>query len=322
VTDARIGVLAGLATAGLWVVSSLSFTKSGQALGATRVNLLRTVAAAVVLCAIQWLALGRLLPGMSESALLWLAASGILGLTIGDQFLFTGYVMLGPRLVSVLMTLAPSMSAILAWSVFGETMNPVGVAGMLITTGGVAWAALARAGAESPHTPQERRMGLMFGVAAALCQAAGMVAAKRGLDQGVEAFDAQTIRMYAGAATVIPLALLARTAGLTVQAQPSRRAYAILTLGVISGPLLGVYFSMLSTAKVPVGVAATLIGLVPVLILPATRIIDGERITVRAWTGALIAVAGIAVLSMGASEPTKKVEAPAVATPPAVEVAR
>jgi drug/metabolite transporter (DMT)-like permease len=59
-----------------------------------------------------------------------------------------------------------------------------------------------------------------------------------------------------------------------------------------------------------------------VLILPATRIIDGERITVRAWTGALIAVAGIAVLSMGASEPTKKVEAPAVATPPAAEVAR
>jgi drug/metabolite transporter (DMT)-like permease len=79
---------------------------------------------------------------------------------------------------------------------------------------------------------------------------------------------------------------------------------------------------MLSTAKVPVGVAATLIGLVPVLILPATRIIDGERITVRALTGALIAVAGIAVLSMGASEPTKNVDALAMATPPVAEVAQ
>ncbi len=302
-TDARIGVLAGLATAGLWVVSGLSFTKSGQALGATRVNLLRTVAAAVVLCGIQWFALGRLCPGMPDSALIWLAASGILGLTIGDQFLFTGYVMLGPRLVSVLMTLAPSMSALLAWATFGETMSRVGVIGMLVTTTGVAWAALGRASADSPHTPRERRTGLMFGVAAALCQAAGMVAAKRGLDQGVQAFDAQTIRMYAGAATVIPLALLARSAGLTVASRPSPRAYAILSLGVISGPLLGVYFSMLSTAKVPVGVAATLIGLVPVLILPATRIIDGERISVRAITGALIAVAGIAILSMGASSP-------------------
>ena len=312
-TDARIGVLAGLATAGLWVVSSLSFTKSGQALGATRVNLLRTVAAAAVLCGIQWIMLGRMYPGMSESALAWLAVSGVLGLTIGDQFLFTGYVMLGPRLVSVLMTLAPSMSAILAWSVFRERMNPVGIVGMLITTAGVAWAALGRTGSDSPHTPRERRTGLMFGVAAALCQAAGMVAAKRGLDQGVQAFDAQTIRMYAGALTVIPLALFARTAGLTVQARPSRRAYAILALGIVSGPLFGVYFSMLSTAKVPVGVAATLIGLVPVLILPATRIIDGERITARAWIGAIIAVAGIAVLSMGASEPADRVD-PAPAT--------
>jgi drug/metabolite transporter (DMT)-like permease len=317
VTDARIGVLAGLATAGLWVVSGLSFTKSGQALGATRVNLFRTVAAAVVLCGIQWFSLGRLAPGMPDSALAWLAVSGVLGLTIGDQFLFTGYVMLGPRLVSVLMTLAPSMSAILAWSFFGETMNPVGVTGMLITTAGVAWAALGRAAADSPHTPRERRTGLMFGVAAALCQAAGMVAAKRGLDQGVQAFDAQTIRMYSGALTVIPLALLARSAGLTVQARPSRRAFAILALGVVSGPLFGVYFSMLSTAKVPVGVAATLIGLVPVLILPATRIIDGERIPARAWIGAIIAVAGIAVLSMGASAPPDTSD-PSPATVPSV----
>lgn len=302
-TDARIGVLAGLGTAGLWVVSSLSFTKSGQALGATRVNLLRTVAAAAVLCVIQWFALGRLLPGAPESALLWLAASGILGLTIGDQFLFTGYVMLGPRLVSVLMTLAPSMSALVAWVAFREEMSGVGVIGMIVTTAGVAWAALGRASPDSPHTPKERRTGLLFGVAAALCQALGMVAAKRGLDQGVQPFDAQTIRMYAGAATVIPLALLARSAGLTVRAQPSSRAYTILALGVLSGPLLGVYCSMLSTAKVPVGVAATLIGLVPVLILPATRWIDGERISTRAWTGAIIAVAGIAILSFGASTP-------------------
>ena len=200
-TDARIGVLAGLGTAGLWVVSSLSFTKSGQALGATRVNLLRTVAAAIVLCGLQWFALGRLFPGTPGSSMLWLAASGILGLTIGDQFLFTGYVMLGPRLVSVLMTLAPSMSALLAWGAFREEMSGIGVAGMLVTTAGVAWAALGRSGADSPHTPSERRKGLMFGIAAAVCQALGMVAAKRGLDQGVQPFDAQTIRMYAGDAT-------------------------------------------------------------------------------------------------------------------------
>lgn len=299
-TDARIGELAGLATAGLWVVSSLAFTAAGRSLGATRVNLLRTLAAAAVLLTIQCWLVGAAWPRMQQGAAIWLAISGVLGLTIGDQFLFTGYVMLGPRLVSLLMTLAPSMSALVAWVGFGETMNSASVVGMLITTAGVASVALGRAPEGAVHTAAERRKGLLFGLAAALCQALGMVSAKRGLITGVSAFDAQTMRMYAGAASMIPLAAIVRHAGLAVPAQPSRRAFAVLALGVVSGPLFGVYFSMLAVEKVPVGVAATLIGLVPVLILPASRIIDGERITTRALIGAIIAVAGIAVLAMGA----------------------
>lgn len=299
-TDARIGELAGLATAGLWVVSSLAFTAAGRSLGATRVNLLRTVAAALVLLCIQFWLHGGWWPDMQSGAAIWLGLSGLMGLTIGDQFLFTGYVMLGPRLVSLLMTLAPSMSALIAWAGFGETMGSASVAGMLITTAGVASVALGRAPENAPHTAAERRKGLLFGLAAALCQALGMVMAKRGLVTGVSAFDAQTMRMYAGAASVIPLALFVRHAGLSSPAQPSRRAFGVLAVGVVSGPLFGVYFSMLAVEKVPVGVAATLIGLVPVLILPASRIIDGERITTRALVGAVIAVAGIAVLAMGA----------------------
>lgn len=300
-TDARIGELAGLATAGLWVVSSLSFTAAGHSLGATRVNLLRTVAAAAVLLGVQWWLRGSPWPGMQSDAAWWLALSGLMGLTIGDQFLFTGYVMLGPRLVSLLMTMAPSLSALIAWGGFGETMGTMSVVGMLITTAGVASVALGRTEEGAQHTPAERRKGLLFGLAAALCQALGMVMAKRGLVTGVSAFDAQTMRMYAGAASVIPLAFVVRQAGLAAPAQPNRRAFWILGLGVVSGPLLGVYFSMLAVEKVPVGVAATLIGLVPVLILPASRIIDGERISPRALAGALIAVAGIAVLALGTS---------------------
>jgi drug/metabolite transporter (DMT)-like permease len=36
-----------------------------------------------------------------------------------------------------------------------------------------------------------------------------------------------------------------------------------------------------------------------VLILPASLIIDRQRISTRAWIGAIIAVAGIAMLAMG-----------------------
>lgn len=298
-TDARIGELAGLATAALWVVSSLSFTAAGRRLGATRVNLLRTLGAAVVLAFVQWMWFGQWLPRTEVAAMLWLACSGLLGLTIGDQFLFTGYVMLGPRTVSLLMTLSPSLAATIAWVCFGEGMTGISVLGMLITTGGVAWVTLGRQEVVADRDARTVRKGLLFGLAAAVCQALGMVMARRGLVSGVDAFDAQTIRMYAGAVSVIPVALFAHRSGRLAPAQASSRALGVLAIGTVSGPLLGVYCSMVAVKMVGVGVASTLIGLVPVLILPASWIIDRQRISTRAWIGAIIAVAGIAMLAMG-----------------------
>jgi drug/metabolite transporter (DMT)-like permease len=180
VTDARIGELAGLATAALWVVSSLSFTAAGRRLGATRVNLLRTLGAAVVLAFVQWMWFGQWLPRTEVAAMLWLACSGLLGLTIGDQFLFSGYVMLGPRTVSLLMTLSPSLAATIAWVCFGEGMTGISVLGMLITTGGVAWVTLGRQEVVADRDARTVRKGLLFGLAAAVCQALGMVMARRG----------------------------------------------------------------------------------------------------------------------------------------------
>lgn len=304
-TDARIGELAGLATAALWVVSSLSFTAAGRRLGATRVNLLRTLGAAVVLACVQWLWFGQWMPRTETAATVWLACSGLLGLTIGDQFLFTGYVMLGPRTVSLLMTLSPSLAATIAWIGFGEHMSPLSVLGMLITTGGVAWVTLGRQQVVSDRDARTIRKGLLFGLAAAVCQALGMVMARRGLVNGVDAFDAQTIRMYAGAASVIPVALYAQRSGRLAPAQASSRALGVLAIGTVSGPLLGVYCSMVAVKMVGVGVASTLIGLVPVLILPASWIIDRQRISTRAWIGAIIAVVGIALLAMGSGPPER-----------------
>jgi drug/metabolite transporter (DMT)-like permease len=62
---------------------------------------------------------------------------------------------------------------------------------------------------------------------------------------------------------------------------------------------------MVAVKMVGVGVASTLIGLVPVLILPASWIIDRQRISTRAWIGAIIAVVGIAMLAMGSGPPER-----------------
>jgi drug/metabolite transporter (DMT)-like permease len=292
-----IGELAGLGTAVLWVVSTLAFTAASRRIGATKVNLLRTVGAAAVLVGLQVL-LERNPLSVGFGAGAWLAVSGVIGLAIGDQCLFTAYVLVGPRVGSLLMTLAPGLTAILAWLTLGESMSGMAVAGLLVTTAGVGWVSVSRAQAGLGGGISTR--GIVLGVAAAACQAGGMLTAKLGMSAGLDALGALTVRMVAAVAVIVPLAwCMGGRSPLRMQWSASA-AWGPLLLGTLAGPVCGVYLSLVAIEHVPLGVATTLMGLVPVLILPVSRMLHKERISTRAVLGAIMAVAGLALLTAGA----------------------
>jgi drug/metabolite transporter (DMT)-like permease len=293
----RVGELAGLATAALWVVSSLSFTAAGQRIGATRLNLLRTVAAACILTAVHASSTGRVLPDVGWGAAGWLMASGILGLTIGDQFLFSAYVLVGPRTMSLIMTLAPSMAALIAFVAFGQGMGWLSVVGMAVTAAGVAW--VVSGGRPSGRVVDREHFvrGLWLGLGAAVCQAIGVVLSKQGLDAGLTPLGALCWRMNAAAITIVPLAAWALRAAPPLPSGATRSALRPMAVGILSGPLLGVYCSMVAVDRLSVGVAATLTQLVPVFILPVSRFLHKEPISTRALAGAIIAVVGVVLLA-------------------------
>ncbi len=54
---------------------------------------------------------------------LWLGASGIIGLTIGDFFLFSAFQMMGPRYASLFSTLAPAAALITGIFLLGEGIS-------------------------------------------------------------------------------------------------------------------------------------------------------------------------------------------------------
>ena len=323
------GELAGLATSALWVVSSLAFAAAGRKIGATQLNLLRSLLACVILLGLQWYFKGNPWPSIGANRTWFLAISGLLGLAIGDQFLFAGYVIVGPRTTTLLMTLAPATAAILSWIVFGQSMSWQAILGMAITLVGVLWVA-----AESPHAasainPSQQRKGVLFGAAAAACQGIGMVLASNALRGDVDAMSAQTVRMSAGAAGIIVIALVVsrmRQAKPIVPAltpsdlssqspnnlqpaiialQSNRRlinqpVIVAIVIGTLSGPILGVWCSLLALQKLDVGIATTLMSLVPVMILPFSKWIEGRWPTPRAILGAIIAVVGVVILATAA----------------------
>ena len=69
-----------------------------------------------------------------------------------------------------------------------------------------------------------------------------------------------------------------------------------MALGALMGPFLGVSLLLLAIQYIPAGVAQTLVAPVPVLIIPFVVVLYKERITLRAVLGAVVAVAGVAML--------------------------
>ena len=238
---------------------------------------------------------------------------------------------MGARTTTLLMTLAPTVAASLSWIVFGQTMSLQAIVGMIITLLGVLWVAAERPHATSSITPAQQMKGVWFGAGAALCQGVGMVLASNGLRGDIDAISAQTVRMSAGAVGIIVIAFVvsrmnqaARNAAhtknarsssdISVDAQsltatkiiplhvkradaPHSKAIVAMVIGTFTGPILGVWCSLYALQKLEVGIATTLMSLVPVMILPVTRITEGRWPSTRAILGALIAVAGVAVLA-------------------------
>jgi drug/metabolite transporter (DMT)-like permease len=154
---------------------------------------------------------------------------------------------------------------------------------------------------------------------AALGQAAGAVLARVGLGQApetswlgafagaggtapsnVSALAATGVRMLAGAAMMCVWAFASGRSRDFSESWRERRGVMLLAAGTVFGPYIGVWLSLVAFAHTEAAVAQTLIALQPVLILPVAHLWLRERVTPRAVLGALVAVAGVAVLAFRA----------------------
>ena len=67
-------------------------------------------------------------------------------------------------------------------------------------------------------------------------------------------------------------------------------------MGAVFGPSIGVALLLRSTQLIPSGISQTLVSTVPVIILPFVILFENERVSWRAVVGAVVAIAGVALL--------------------------
>jgi drug/metabolite transporter (DMT)-like permease len=300
-TPSSLGILLSCVTLVLWSLTPFFFRATGQMIGPFATNLLRLSIAFPVLllaCAAMFPWTGFAGFPAWDTALL-LALSGALGLGLGDLLLYRSLFRVGPERSSLLMTLAPVVTAVVAWIVLKEFLSAAQIAGMALVLGGVLAAVWVPAtGTASAAGTSGRWNGAANGVAAALCQGIGSVMAREAFlrEADLSPLYATTVRI--GAAALF-IALIARGRGTFLAGMKSLRVPRVLpriVLGTISGPIIGMTCYIAAMKYQPAGVVTTITFMTPLIVTPLGAWRYRTRIPWAVALGAVLAVAGVVLL--------------------------
>ncbi len=297
----HFGEIAGILTAVFWTITSLAFESAGKKVGSLAVNLIRLVMALFFIGIYSWIARGFFFP--TDATVFqwkWLALSGLIGFVIGDLLLFQAFVVIGARISMLMMALAPPFTALISWFILGEIMSAMNLLGMTITLSGIVIVILKRERVEQNGQMIKKLkasysvQGILLAIGGAMGQATGLVISKKGMGD-YDAFSATQIRVLTGIVGFAILFIFMKRWPRVWAALQNRSAMKRISLGAFFGPFLGVSFSLLAVQHTQAGIAATLMAISPVLIIPPAIFLFGEKVNWKEISGAIITVAGVAL---------------------------
>lgn len=304
-----IGEIISLGVACSWTVAALSSEVGSRRLGVFVMNVWRMLLALLFSVCLMWLTMGEPFPLYAGAeAWSWLLLSGVVGYFFGDWCLFNSYLTIGSRYGQLFMTLAPMFAALSAWVSIGQTLSAGSLIAMSVTIVGISISVLGR-GNHHKLSIQLPAKGVLYGIGAGMGQGVGLVLSKIGLDyytadvpvavlpqvENYLPFGANLIRCLAG--------LLCFTIWLLVRGEGSKMRTSIhnhkgmlaMLTAVISGPFVGVGFSLMAVQYTAAGIASTIMATTPILILLPSYYLFHQRITWKGFIGACISVVGVSL---------------------------
>lgn len=293
-----VGLTAALATAVSWAACAMFFTSASRRIGAFSMNNWRVLFGALLLLGAHLAVFGHAVPDATAQQWLLLVTSGVIGVVIGDSFLFQSYLDIGPRLGLLLFNASPLFTALIAWPILGERLKGLAWLGIAVTLAGTLWVVAEENPEGDRRRPRHYARGIAFALLAALGQSIGFIIAKLALTgtDGLDPLSATLIRVSAAVVGFWGISLVRGALPRVVRDFRDRRAMLYLLGGAITGPSVGIWLSLLALKLIPAGIAATLMATMPVAILPLVMIFYREKVSWRAAIGAAITVAGVALL--------------------------
>ncbi len=292
-----LGEIAALITAVMWSLTAVFFSISGRRIGSDVVNRSRLLFAFTFLSIAHLLLQGSLFPwGTEPFRWFWFAISSILGLVLGDTFLFRAYVLIGPRLSMLLMSTVPIYSVLFGFLFFGEQITRLEMTGILMAIGGIGWVVTEKRSGQTQVENKQYKRGILFGLAGALGQVLNLITARYGLAGDFSTISAAIIRILVAIIVLWGVAALRRQVRCSFRQWRDRAALRALIAGSFVGPFLGIWLSLVAVQNARLGIASTLMGLAPVILIPIEYIAFHHKVSRRGILGTCIAISGVALI--------------------------
>ncbi|MBL7934580.1 MAG: DMT family transporter [Bacteroidia bacterium] len=301
------GELIALLTTLCWSLGIFPFTEAAKRIGSAPLNQYRLLLAWLIISVILffWNDLNpfELFTTPQPYHFIFLGLSGIIGFSIGDYCSFTSFKLLGPKLGSLYTTFAPGAALLIGYIALNESINLIGICGILITISGVIWLTLSKkdSNAASIVGYSRDKKGIAYGIVGALCQGTGLVLSKYGMDYyaiKLPTMHAVWIRLlFAFSAAFIVSFLVGK---LKSNSKPiftnEKNNLPFMLLGTLLGPVMGVTLSLFAIQKLEVAVAQTIFALLPLFVLPISFIVYKEKITPQSIFACIVALGGVLLL--------------------------
>jgi drug/metabolite transporter (DMT)-like permease len=289
--------LFALGAAACWAIGGMTSVTPSRHLGAFAFTRWRMLLVALMLWSV--VGLTGAWRSFTPAAVGLMAASGLIGIFIGDTALFAAVNRLGPRRAGVLYASNAVFGAALGMGVLGERMSLQALAGAVLTMAGVMTAILVGRHKDETHAWEADHGHVGAGVAlallSALCQAVGTLIAKPVMATQVDPVMASALRVTA--ATLMHFVLLGvgfRAA--RAQQKPTWRVLAQTGLNGLIAMGIGMTLLLFALKNGDMGVVAILSSVSPILLLPLLWFQLKRAPAPGAWLGAFLTVTGTALI--------------------------
>lgn len=299
--NSHLGEIISIGTAFFWTITVISFEYAGKRVGSLPVNFIRLVMSFIFISTTVFYLTGNFVP-IGESAHTWnyLLISGIIGLVIGDFFLFQAFVDIGGRISLLIMSSVPIISSIFGFFLYKEIIEPLQLVGMMVIISSIIIIILSKREKQNTHPYVAR--GITFAFIGAAAQAIGLILSKEGMSditavsEMEKALLATEIRIISAIAGFIILITIRKEWGNVLKAFNHIKAIIFILIGSLFGPFLGVTSQLLAIRYTPLGIHTTISQLNIIMIIPFSIIIFKEKVTIKEIVGSLTACLGVLLL--------------------------